>query len=314
MARQWHETAQLGPRGATRAEIDRRIELAAARQKQLITEAQLESAGLSRRGARKRSAARRLFRLHPRVFALHPPPYGQHQRWLAAVLACGPASALSDLPAAALHGLLEKPPTFAHVSNPTGAGRSLQGIVVHRRKIARCDLTIRHGIPCTSVTRTIVDLAATPGPSMLEDLLLAADSSRLLNRRRLGELLHERRGRAGAARLRSLVTDDPVEARNVNERRLVSICREFGIPAPLVNHRIDVAGRTFYADFCWPDLRLIVEADSWRWHGGRTAAEYDRDRDQLLSIAGWRVVHFTRDQIHRGRRETGRRLLALTKG
>jgi very-short-patch-repair endonuclease len=73
-----------------------------------------------------------------------------------------------------------------------------------------------------------------------------------------------------------------------------------------------LTGRTFIADFCWPELRLIVEAASWRWHGGRLAAEYDADRDQLLLIAGWRVVHFTRDQIKLHRAETGERLAALT--
>jgi len=35
--------------------------------------------------------------------------------------------------------------------------------------------------------------------------------------------------------------------------------------------------------------------------------------DQLLSLAGWRVVHFTRDQVKHGSERTGRRLLALTR-
>jgi very-short-patch-repair endonuclease len=56
-----------------------------------------------------------------------------------------------------------------------------------------------------------------------------------------------------------------------------------------------------------------VEADSWRWHGGRLASEGDRDRDQLLSIAGWRVVRFTRDQILHHALEVGRRIDALIR-
>ncbi|MEO7197474.1 MAG: DUF559 domain-containing protein [Solirubrobacterales bacterium] len=83
------------------------------------------------------------------------------------------------------------------------------------------------------------------------------------------------------------------------------------MPIPQANYRIEVSGRTFYADFCWPELRLIVEADSWRWHGGRSASESDANRDQLLSIAGWKVVHFTRDQIMAHPRLTGERLEAL---
>lgn len=92
---------------------------------------------------------------------------------------------------------------------------------------------------------------------------------------------------------------------------MFSICRQFGVARPLTNHRIELSNRRYYADFCWPELGLIVEADSWRWHGGRLATERDRERDQLLAIAGWRVVHFTRAQIL-AREECGRRVAALT--
>jgi very-short-patch-repair endonuclease len=89
------------------------------------------------------------------------------------------------------------------------------------------------------------------------------------------------------------------------------ICRAAGVPAPLCNHPLQVAGRTYVPDFCWPEARLIVEADSWRWHGGRQANESDRERDQILIIAGWRVVRFTRDQILNHPEEVSGRLRAL---
>ena len=183
---------------------------------------------------------------------------------------------------------------------------------MHRAAIDPHDRRAFRGIPCTSAARTIIDVAPTAPLDALEDLLLAADSKQLLNRRRLEVLLRERGGRAGTRKILDLITDDPVELRSRNERRMFSICRELGVPLPLTNHRIDTAGRTFYADFCWPDLHLIVEADSFRWHGGRSAQESDADRDQLLSVVGWRVVHFTRNQIKNRRAETSRRLLALT--
>ena len=141
---------------------------------------------------------------------------------------------------------------------------------------------------------------------------MAADSARLLNRDRLEQLAIERRGRPGIAHVLALITDDPVELRSRNEIRMRSICREYGIPLPLCNHRIETEGRTFIADFCWPELHLIVEADSWRWHGGRLAAESDADRDQLLSSPAGESCTFTRDQIKHQRGETGRRLAALT--
>ena len=183
---------------------------------------------------------------------------------------------------------------------------------MRRRNVERKDIWHPLGIPCTSPARTVLDCASQVDLEDLELILMAADASRKLNRRRLDELIAGSPGRRGTVNLRLLTSDDPADTRTINERRMRSICRQFGIPKPLCNHPIVVGDRTFFADFCWPEIHLIVEADSWRWHGGRLATERDANRDQLLSVAGWRVVHFTRDQILKEREQTGRRLLALT--
>ncbi len=269
---------------------------------------------MSATAIQKRVKRGRLFRLHRCVYATHPPPYDKHQRWLAAVYASEPDTLLSDWCAADLMGIWEGASLPPHVTNRSGACRKIEGIEVHRREIDPRDRAVRHGIPCTSAARTIVDLAGALRMDELEAMVMAADSLGILNRRRLEELAADGSRRPGSARLRELLSDDPIEVRSRNEGRMMAICHDFRVARPLVNHRIDTAGCTFYADFCWPDARLIVEADSWRWHGGRAASERDRDRDQLLSIAGWRVVHFTRDQILHGRAETGSRLVALTAG
>jgi hypothetical protein len=283
----------------------------ASRQRQLITLVQLRSCGLSDRAALHRAAAGRLHKLHPKVFAVHPPPYSNLQRLLAATLACGGFSFGSDLSAAAVFGYTEHHPSLPQVTSPTGAGRKLPGIMVRRRQVDRKDIWHPLGIPCTSPARTVLDCAGLVDLENLELILMAADASGKLNRRRLEELIATS-PRRGMANLRLLTSDDPADTRTINERRMRSICREFGVPEPLCNHPIIVGDRRFVADFCWPSLSLIVEADSWRWHGGRLATERDANRDQLLSVHGWRVVHFTRDQILRERDRTGRRLLALT--
>ena len=309
----WSIDTEFRSQATNRPQRDQSIAKLAANQKHLVRWEQLRGVGLSPNGIEYRTRSGRLFRVHRGVYALHPPPYAPHQRWLAAVLACGPGSLLSDWPAAALWGFLESPPLTAHVTNTTGRGRGYDGIVLHRRSIDPRDATRRHGIPCTSPARLIVDLAPTTTLTQLEDLLLATDAAQLLKRRRLDELLDERQGQPGTAKIRTMISGDPVLTRSRNERRVLGICREFAVPPPQVNHRIELGERTFYADFCWPELHLIVEADSWRWHGGRTANERDRDRDQLLSVAGWQVVHFTRDQIVHKRAQTGHRLRALTQ-
>ena len=312
MAGDRRETDAYRPKRDSRQALEVRIERISGRQKQLIRLEQLVAAGLSPRAVSHRVAAHRLFRIHRGVFASHPPPYGRHQLYLAAVYACGAGSALSDLPAGGVLGLTETLPSLPHVTNAGGAGKATTGITVHRRAIEPRDIVIRHGIPCTSAARTVFDCAISLPLEALEDLLMAADAARILDRRRLEELIGESRGRPGTRKLLYLTGADPAETRSINERRMLAVCRRFGIDEPLVNHRIDVGARIFYADFCWPELRLVVEADSWRWHGGRQASEDDADRDQLLSMAGWRVVRFTRDQIKRETERTGKRLLRLT--
>lgn len=312
MASHWRETAPCVPKSANGLGPELTIERIAGKQKHLIRLDQLLDAGVSPRSVSNWVARRRIFRIHRGVFATHSPPYDRRQRWLAAVFACGARAALSDLCAAHHLGLVDNSPFQPEVSVPGAGGREKDGITVHRRSIDPRDLSVRRGIPCTSPARTIIDCAGVLGADGTEDLIMAADSLRILSRRRLEELAHARRGTPGIGHVLALITDDPAEARTVNERRLRSICREFRVPLPLVNHPIRVGDRQFYADFCWPEQHLIVEADSWRWHGGRRASENDADRGQLLAVAGWNVVRFTRDQIKHERTQTGQRLLALT--
>lgn len=313
MGTEWQKSAHPGPNPATHRETELEIARIASRQKQLISLRQLEGAGLSPRGVSNRAARGRLFRIYDGIFALHPPPYSPHQRHLAAVGACGRHSAISDLAAAWLLGQTEAVPSMIHVSNRSGAGRGLPGVFVHRRAIDPLDIAKRHGIPCTTPARTVLDCAGSLGIEELEELLMAADSGRPgLDRRRLEALVASSAGRRGIRNLRELIADDAKETQVENERRMLRICRRFGLPEPEAQYEIRAESRTFYADFCWPELGLIVECDSWRWHGGKLKSERDRERDHLLTIAGWRVIHFTRNQIRHEAEATGRKLVALT--
>ena len=105
---------------------------------------------------------------------------------------------------------------------------------------------------------------------------------------------------AGAAILRRLLDrDEFVRTESELERFFVPIALSAGLPPPetqvhLNGHRVD---------FFWPDLGLIVETDSLRWH--RTAAAQTRDlaRDQDHARAGFSVLRFSHFQV---RHEPGR--------
>ncbi len=67
------------------------------------------------------------------------------------------------------------------------------------------------------------------------------------------------------------------------------MCREAGVPAPRNN--VTVEGRL--VDFLWPSAGLIVEIDSYRYHGDRPAFERDHRSTLALTAAGYRVHRVT---------------------
>jgi very-short-patch-repair endonuclease len=288
----------------------RQLEASSARRRHLFTIAQAAAAEIPASTIRSRVAAGRVHRVFTGVYSFSPPPYERDRLWLAAVLACGSGSLLSDLPAACLLGCAASALT-PHVSVPGERGRELDGIVLHQRRIAEGDRFVRLGIPCTSPARTIVDLATSLPIDALEQILVKADSLRILNRRRLDELVAGRRGRRGSAKLRSLLAGDPIRVRSEAELDFLRLCRRAGIDLPQVNVRVTVGSKTFEVDFCWPDRRIVIEVDGYAFHGGRSRANADRDRDQLLAIAGWLVHRFTADQIRDDPDEVIRRLRVL---
>jgi len=259
------------------------------------------AAGMSRKTIESRIARGRLHRIHHGVYATHPPPHSRNQLWLAAVLACGPEAQLSHEPSAVLQGLLEAGPSIPHVTVPGGRGRSRPGIAVHHGVVDPRDRRIKDRIPCTSADRTLIDLAPHHPETELETMLVAAESLGLLKRSRLAELIAERHGRPGIAKLASLVALEPILARSAPEVRFLPICRLAGVPRPQVNFPIAVPTQPqpLIVDFAWPDVRLVVELDSQRFHGDWESAARDRERDQALALAGWPCHRFVRSVVER---------------
>jgi very-short-patch-repair endonuclease len=50
-------------------------------------------------------------------------------------------------------------------------------------------------------------------------------------------------------------------------------------------------------DFMWRSHRLIVELDSYGFHGGPGAFETDREKDLFYRDAGFDVLRFTRAHV-----------------
>jgi Protein of unknown function (DUF559) len=220
---------------------------------------------------------------------------------MAALLACGPGALLSHGSAATLHGLVMGAQVTIDVTISHRAGLARPGIQVHRpRRLFPEDHASLDGISCTSVPRTLLDLATVLNPRLLERACERAETLRLLDWSSMAQTLRRARGRPGVRRLRTaLGARDGKHAvtRSELERRFLAVCRLGGLPSPATNQWLTVACEEMQVDFVWHRSRVIVETDGYSTHRTRQAFARDRRRDQLLATNGWRVVRFTWEEV-----------------
>lgn len=57
--------------------------------------------------------------------------------------------------------------------------------------------------------------------------------------------------------------------------------------------------RAWRFDLCWPVFSLACEVDGGQWleYGGHHNRDSDRDKMNRAAILGWRVMHFSTDQL-----------------
>jgi predicted transcriptional regulator of viral defense system len=284
-----------------RGGVDREVATLAARQHGVVALWQLVDLGLRPAAVDKRVDAGRMHRIHPGVYAVGHPLLTPHGHRMAAVIACGPEAVLSHRSAAGLWGLREDSRSRLDVTAPGRRGRTPVGIDAHRHGSLRpADRTSVEDIPCTSVSRTLLDLAAVVSYRELRYAVTQAEVEGRFDLTAMNELLGRSRGRRGVARLREAIAHhDPREqlTRRELEARFLDLCRGAGLPLPEVNSHLLVNGISVMPDFLWREAGLIVEADSRRVHGTVSAFEEDRRRDQRLTAAGWTVIRCTWRQV-----------------
>lgn len=221
----------------------------------------------------------------------------------AAVLACDEGTVLSHGSAAELLGLWDKRLPVVHVIPPDWSGRKIDGIRWHRVRLPLADeIEVRDGILCTTISRTIVDMAGESGWGQLRRLVEQAAIMRLLDVEEI-DLVLSRGRRLGAPRLRTILApwrktreSRPV-LRSRLEARLLPRLIEEGLPVPRTNVKMRVEGHSFEVDLLWEEQRLAIETDGEETHGTRVAFQRDRKRDQILVAAGYRTSRITWEQV-----------------
>lgn len=57
--------------------------------------------------------------------------------------------------------------------------------------------------------------------------------------------------------------------------------------------------RRFSLDIAFPELKIAVEVDGWQYHGKyKESHTKDRERQNLLTLHGWRILRYTAKQIN----------------
>lgn len=267
----------------------------ANRQYGIVSTRQLLAAGIGPGAIATRVRRHRLHRLHRGVYVVGHTALVPLAREMAAVLACGPDAAISHRSAATLWRLLEGNDGPIDVT-VTRFGRSHRGLCVHRSRSLRPeDVQTRHGIPVTTPTRTLLDLADTATERELERAVDEALVQRLTSRTSLIAAVRNASGRHGASRVRHLLEryDGPTLTRSEAEERFLALVRAAGLEVPEVNVRLG----NHVVDFLWRQRRVVVEVDGFRFHSSRRAFERDRRRDAELAAAGYRVIRITWAQL-----------------
>lgn len=286
---------------------DRAIVALAAQQHAVFGLDQLVGLGLKPEAVRKRAAVGRLHRIHQAVYSLVPRELLTREgHWMAGVLACGPGAVLSHRSAAALLGLRSWGWTRVEVTVPGRSWRRRDGLQIHRSAtLASQDATVVDGIPCTSVARTLLDVAAVLPRRPVERAFDQAEIEEVFDLRALDDVLARNSKHHGAPIVRSILAEHYIGSTPTQselEEAFLALCRRIGVSAPLVSEWVELCDGEppIWADFVWRRQRVIVETDGRKFHKSHQARERDPRRDQRAVLAGWRPIRTTwRQVMHR---------------
>jgi hypothetical protein len=310
-------------RGAQRplSDTERRERALAERasgQHGVVARRELLELGFSRDQIKRMRAVRRLHAVHRGVYAVGHGVLSARGHWMAAVLACGPDALLGHRSCAALAGVRRTAISYVEVIVPARRGQ-IDGVRAYiRPDLAPQDRHEIDGIPCTSLARTLLDLAAILPRREIERACDEAEVQRLFDLRAIEDVLERSPGCHGAPLLRAVLAEHRIGTtltRFELEARAFALLDRAGIRRPEVNVR--VVCRNGFApevDFLWRRERLVLETDGGRFHSTPRQIERDRHKEAELVCAGYRVLRATWRQVERQPEQVARMVRAALGG
>lgn len=251
------------------------------------------------------------------VFVLAGWPDTPAQRRWVGLLAAGEPSHLSHECAADIHRIKGVRRGLVVVTVPHPLHIAIDGIQFHQLQDVRPhDIAVIDGLPVTTPTRTIIDLAAVISWTRLRLAVEHVVVERLSSFDKIALVLDDvrRQGKTGVSRLVSVLDHldgEPPPASEL-ERQLhrvaataqLAIVRQFPLPWT----REPVLG---VVDAAVIESKLILEADGRSWHARLEQMAHDRRRDRAAAEAGWQTLRWVHADLVNDIAEAARSLRAI---
>lgn len=288
----------------------------ARRRHGLLTIEDLRTAGVGDRQRQRWASTGRLLRVARGVYRMAGSPSTVESRLLAAVLARDSDTVVSHLSAAWLWELprIGTPARIDVTRSVSRSGEERSGVVVHRsRHLPRHHQTVHRGVPVTTVSRTLLDLAAVVGPNLLDEIVEVALRTRFCSIGSLHRVLDESagRGRPGTDLLRRVLTE---RGRGYvpTESELDMLGRHVVASIDGIEWQVELFDEQGYirrVDGLHRASGLVIEWDGAEFHDLDRQRALDASQDARLEAIGLTVVRFRWGDVTRTPDEVRERIL-----
>ena len=253
----------------------------------------------------RRKKAGRWRRVAPGVYVLAGWERTFRQRVIVAVLQV-PGSAASHECAALLQRLDGVRTAPIEITVPRTSGAKPKGVTVHRSDdLLEEDVEVIDGIRTTTVTRTLVDLAAQISRNDLECAYESGVRRGATSLEAIEKLVERvgRSGRRGVTRARALIkiaVRDGERNGSELETRFFQILRELGLPLPTRQRQVfRPDGRFAYADYAYDDEKVVFELQGYEGHSTKIQHRRDTERNNMIALRGYTLFEFTWHHVMR---------------
>jgi hypothetical protein len=263
----------------------------------VFTTADALECGVTHRMLERRCRRGEIVRIHHGVYRFAHVPVTPVVLLRAALASTSSSAVASHGSAAMLLGLDDVPVGTPEIMI-SGHQRNLpkrNRVRVHTsRELPAQDQTHVRGIPCTTGSRTLIDLCPRFSDAVniqrADQAICAGVAARHTLHERATALSNGRRG------VRTLAEITAAEAAgtfwSALERAFGANVRSYGLPVPEYNAPIDIAGRRYYTDAYWRSDLLVAELHGLAFHTQPADRASDDERINAFTSMGLRILVF----------------------